>query len=184
MVELPSAVIGDVNPVDAVIERDLRIFGGGDALEHQRNFELVLDQLDRAPVEPFLEIAAGRADAAVPDVALGDIALAAAVMRGVDGQAERGVAIGDPGATDHVLDTGVSPRTRAERGAAPSGAAWPSSPAQAGTPRKAYATTELPAPRATPPPPSGTKFHHARRAQAGQVSGSASKNMRRRGRHR
>src|SRR5262249_53339436 len=95
VVELPPAMVGNVDPVDAVIERDLRIFSGRDTLEHQRYFELVLDQLDRTPVEPLLEIAAGGTDAAVADIAFCDVAFAAAVMRGVDGQAERGIAVGD-----------------------------------------------------------------------------------------
>ena len=59
------------------------------------NLELVLDQLHRAPFQPLLEIAAGGAQPALADVALGDVAFAPAVMRGVDGQAEGGIAVGD-----------------------------------------------------------------------------------------
>src|SRR5947209_4340680 len=103
MVELAAAMVGHVDPVDAVVERDGGILRGGDALDHQRYLELVLDQLDGAPVQPLLEVAAGRADTAGADIALGDIALAPAVMRGVDRQAEGAVSACD-GAADAILD--------------------------------------------------------------------------------
>jgi len=63
-------------------------------------FELVHREAVKQPV------AAGRAQPAFPDVALGDIAFAPAVMGGVNRQAERAVAAGD-GATDAILDEGV-----------------------------------------------------------------------------
>src|SRR5665213_3184628 len=106
MVELAAAMVGDVDPVDAVIERYCRVFGGGDALDHQGYLELVLDQFHSAPVQPLLEIAAGGAHAAGADIALGDVALPAAVMGGIDGEAERAVASLD-GAGDAILDKGV-----------------------------------------------------------------------------
>src|ERR1700687_5824820 len=59
-----------------------------------------------APSEPLLEVATGGAQPAGADVTLGDVALAPAVMRGVDGQAERGIFVGYR-ATDTVLDKGV-----------------------------------------------------------------------------
>src|SRR5436309_651394 len=43
VIELAAAVIGDVDPLDPVLERDQRIFGGGNALEDQRYLVLVLD---------------------------------------------------------------------------------------------------------------------------------------------
>src|ERR1700712_5200861 len=107
MVELASAVVRHVDPVDAVIERNRGVLGGGDALDHERYLELVLDQLDGAPVQPLLEVAAGGADAAGADIALGYIALAPAVMRGVHRQAERAVS-GCDGAADAILDEGVA----------------------------------------------------------------------------
>ena len=106
VVELASAVVGHVDPLDPVIERDRCVLRGGDALEDQRDLVLVLDQLDGAPLQPLLEVAAGGAQAAFADIALGDIALAPAVMGGVDRQAERGIAAGD-GAADAILDKGV-----------------------------------------------------------------------------
>ena len=106
VVELAAAVIGDVDPGDAVIERDPGILGGGDALEHQRNVELLPDALDGAPVERRLELAAGRAPAAGHDMALGEVALAPAVDRGVDGEAEGDIFIGD-GAGDEIVDPGL-----------------------------------------------------------------------------
>src|SRR5258707_2753643 len=96
-------MIGDVDPLDPVIERDRRILGGRDPLDHQRYLVLVLDQFHRAPFQSLLEVAAGSAAAAGADVTLGDIALAPAVMRGVNGQAERGLSAGDR-AADLMLD--------------------------------------------------------------------------------
>src|ERR1700704_2335203 len=107
MVELATAVVRYVDPVHAVIERDGGVFRGGNAFEDQRYLELVLDQFHGAPLQPLLEVAAGGADAAGADVTLGDIALAPAVMRGVDGQAERGISARYR-ATDAVFDKGVA----------------------------------------------------------------------------
>src|SRR5437867_4018466 len=106
MVELAAAVVGHIDPVYSMIERDGRVFRRRDTLDHQRNFVPVLDQLHRAPVQSLLEVAAGGPDAAFADIPLGDIALAPAVMRRIDGQAERGIAIVD-GSADDVFDKGV-----------------------------------------------------------------------------
>src|ERR1700726_3352058 len=95
VVELATAMVGHVDPLDPVIERNRRVVCRGDAFQDERDLVLVLDQLDGAPLQPLLEIAAGGAQAAFADVTFGDIALPAAVMRGVDGQAERGIAAGD-----------------------------------------------------------------------------------------
>ena len=40
VIELAAAVIGDVDELDAVIERDLGVLGGGDALDGERDLEL------------------------------------------------------------------------------------------------------------------------------------------------
>ena len=58
MIELAAAVVGDVNPLDAMVERDGGILGGGDALDRERDLETRLDAFDRAPVERRLEGAA------------------------------------------------------------------------------------------------------------------------------
>ena len=58
MVELAAAVVRDVDHVDAVLDRELGVLGGGDALDDQRNPVLVLDQLDGVPIERHLEVAA------------------------------------------------------------------------------------------------------------------------------
>ena len=42
VVELAAAVIGDIDPLDAVIDSDLGVLCGGDALDHQRDFVLSL----------------------------------------------------------------------------------------------------------------------------------------------
>ena len=64
---------------------------------------LLLDAIDRRPVELHLELAARDAAAAGGLVALGEVALAAAVMRGVDREAERAVTVLDR-ALDMVFD--------------------------------------------------------------------------------
>src|SRR6202011_5161404 len=89
-----------------MIKRDRGILRGRDTLDDQRDLILVLDQFYRAPFESLLELAAGGAQPAGADVTLGDVAIAPAVMRGVDGQAERGIFVGHR-ATDTVLDKGV-----------------------------------------------------------------------------
>src|SRR5271168_1567119 len=79
---------------------------GGDALDHQGNVELLPNARDGAPVERRLEFASGRPPAAGHDMALGEVALAPAVDRGVDGEAEPHIAVGD-GAGDVIVDPGL-----------------------------------------------------------------------------
>src|SRR6185503_9018677 len=74
-------------------DRDLRIFRCGDAFERERNGVAPLDPLYRAPVEWGLKFVARSADPPRGHVALGDIAFAAAVDRGVDGEAEQGIGL-------------------------------------------------------------------------------------------
>src|ERR1700721_2596890 len=95
VVELAAAVIGYIDPLDAVIESDHGVLRGGDSLDDQRDPVLVLDQFDGSPLKSHLEFAAADAQAARADVTLGDIALTAAVMRRIDGQAERGKTVND-----------------------------------------------------------------------------------------
>ena len=76
-----------------------------DALDGERNLELLLDALDGPPIEGSLVFAAGRAAAAAGDVALGEIALAPAVMGGVDREAERAVVLRHR-AFDIIVDPG------------------------------------------------------------------------------
>ena len=106
MVELPAAVVGDVDPLDPVIERDAGILGGTDALEAERDVELILQALDRAPIERRLMLAAGHPLASARDMPFGDVALAPAVVRSVDGQKERRIAVPDR-ALDMVVDPGI-----------------------------------------------------------------------------
>src|SRR5258708_39645240 len=80
VVELASAMIGHVDPLDAVIDRDLGVLRGSDPLDDQWYLVLVLDQLDGAPVERHLEFASGDPAAANGDMTLGEIALAPAVI--------------------------------------------------------------------------------------------------------
>src|ERR1051325_7606204 len=105
VVELAAAVVRDVDPVDAVLDREPGVLGGRDALDGERNVELALDAVDGAPVERRLVLPARRLAPPAHDVALGDVALAPAVDRGVDREAERRVTLGD-GARDVVVDPG------------------------------------------------------------------------------
>src|SRR5207248_6838747 len=79
LVELAAAMVRDIDAVDAVIDRDLGVFGGGDALQDQRNVELAPHPLDVLPVESRLvdpRVVDPDAAALMP---LGDVALAPAV---------------------------------------------------------------------------------------------------------
>src|SRR6478736_8852204 len=106
MVELAAAMVRHIDPVHAMIDRDGGVFRSRNTFDHQRNFVLVLDQLHGAPIQPLLEVTAGGPDAAFADIPLGDIALATAVMCGVDGQTEGSIAIVDR-AADSVFDKSV-----------------------------------------------------------------------------
>ena len=87
VVELAAAVVRHVDPFDAVLDRDAGVLGGGDALDGERDLELLLDALDRLPVERGLVDAVLHPPASGGDEALGDVALAPAVMGGVDREA-------------------------------------------------------------------------------------------------
>src|SRR5262249_54491025 len=105
VIELPPAVVGDVNPVHAVIERNPGVLGGRNALDDERNLDPPLDPLDRRPVEPGLERAALHTPAAGGHESLGNVALAPAVVRGIDGEAEGGIAMGN-GSFHVIVDPG------------------------------------------------------------------------------
>src|SRR5207244_7258905 len=91
--------------VDAVIARERRVLGGGDALEDQRDVVEILETLHVIPVERGLKLVAGGPRAPGLDEAPGQIPLAAAVDGGVYGEAERGVAV-----VLRALDVVVHPR--------------------------------------------------------------------------
>src|SRR5258705_13533165 len=99
-------MVRHIDPLHPVIERYHRVFRGGDTLDHQWDFILVLDQLHGAPFQSLLEVAAGGTDAALTDISLGDIAFAPAVMCGVHSQAERRIAIINR-AADDIFDEGI-----------------------------------------------------------------------------
>ena len=58
MIELPAAMVRDVDHIDAMLAGDRRVLGGGDALQDQRNAVLVLEALDVVPGEAGLVIRA------------------------------------------------------------------------------------------------------------------------------
>src|SRR5215472_16011424 len=105
VIELAAAVIGHVDDLDAVIERDLGVFGGADALNSERDLVLAFHALDRAPVERHLKVAPLHAAAARGNMTFGEIAFAPAVMSGVDRDAKRGVIVLD-GALDVIVGPG------------------------------------------------------------------------------
>src|SRR5262245_36457906 len=102
-------MVGDIDAVDAELDRLAGIFDSSDPFQDQRDVEFRPAALDIAPVEPRLKDAgiaaydwAGPAGPAAP-MALGDVALAPAVAVGVDGDAERVIA-GVDGAAELVVD--------------------------------------------------------------------------------
>src|SRR5216683_383604 len=105
LVELAPAMVRHVDAIDPVLDRDPGILGGGDALDDQRDIEILLDPLDVAPVELRLVDPRVVDPHAAALVALGNVALAPAVAVGVDGQAEGGVALVDR-APDMIIDPG------------------------------------------------------------------------------
>ena len=104
VIELTAAVIGDVDDLHPMIERDLGVLGGADAFDRERYLELAFHAFDRAPIERHLEVAALHAAASGGDVPLGEVALAPAVMRGVDRDAKRRVFV-----FDRAFDVVVGP---------------------------------------------------------------------------
>ena len=54
MIKLAAAVVGDVNAVDPVIECNLCIFCGADALDDQRQLEVVFIMFNLVPIEARL----------------------------------------------------------------------------------------------------------------------------------
>src|SRR5262249_57834292 len=105
MIELTAAMIGDVDDLDAVIERDLGVLGGANALDRERYLEFAFHALDGAPVERHLKVAALHAAAACGDMPFGQIPLTPAVMRGVDSDAKRRVVVFH-GALDVIVGPG------------------------------------------------------------------------------
>ena len=114
LVELAPAMVRHIDAIDPVLDRDLGVLGGGDALQDQRDVDILLDPVDVAPVELRL-VDAGVAGAhAAAQVALGDVALAPAIAVGVDGQAEGVVALVNR-AADMVVDpVGVAAHVKLE----------------------------------------------------------------------
>jgi len=110
VIELAPAMVRHINAINAELDGALRILGRGDAFEDQRDVEFRLVAHDIAPILPRLvDAAVVDADAAAL-MALGYVALAPAVMVGVDRNAE-GVVAGVDGAAEMVVDPSASPRT-------------------------------------------------------------------------
>ena len=93
VIQLAPAVVRDVHAVDAVVDRERRVLGRRDPLQHERDRVRVLEALDVVPAEPRLELEAAGARPPRLDEAPGEVALAPAVAGGVHGEAEGGVAM-------------------------------------------------------------------------------------------
>src|SRR5882762_204750 len=106
VVELAAAVVRDVDALDPMLDREGRVLGRGDALQDERDRVRVLEALDVVPVEPGLELEAGRTRAPGLDEAPCKIALAAAVARRVHGEAEGRVPV-VRGAPHPIVHPGV-----------------------------------------------------------------------------
>src|SRR5437764_10105097 len=89
-----------------MVERDAGVLGGCNAFERERDLKSALDALNGFPIEPRLERASLHAPAAGGDEPFCDIALAPAVVRGIDGQAESCVAMRN-GALHMIVDPGL-----------------------------------------------------------------------------
>src|SRR5262249_17879993 len=119
MIKLAAAVVRDVDAFDAFIACERRVLAGADALEDEPDGELVADAPHVVPVERRLELHSGRSAAAAPPAPrvaepLGDVALAAAVDRAVDGDAE-GVVTEVDRLADLVVDpVGLAARVELE----------------------------------------------------------------------
>ena len=114
MVELAPAVVRDVDHVDTVLHAERRVFGGGDAFQAEGDRMRVLDVLDEIPRHAGLVVEARRALAPRLDVARGDVALAPAVVGGIDGDDESGVAVIDRALHDVVHPRRVAPHVELE----------------------------------------------------------------------
>src|SRR6185312_17153974 len=108
VIELPPAVIGDVDAVDAVLAGDRCVLAGLDAFEDQRQLAamLVLEALHLGPRQRLLPVVA----AIVDDRAIGnaprDIALAPAINGAVDRVAE-GLVTGIDATSDDLVGHAV-----------------------------------------------------------------------------
>ena len=84
MIELAPAMVRHIDAIDAELDGALGVLDRGDAFEDQRNVELRLVALDIEPILPrLIDPAVVNADSAAL-MALGYVALAPAVMVGVD----------------------------------------------------------------------------------------------------
>lgn len=83
-------MVGDVDHIDAVLDAEFGVFGAHDALQHQRYVGNLAHLVEHVPVEllaPFGIAAAARVVGAGVQMA-DQVALAAAVMIAIDGDAE------------------------------------------------------------------------------------------------
>src|SRR5262249_36486997 len=94
MVELTATVVGNIDALDAVLDREPRILGGGDTLEDDGNWELAFDARHVGPGEAGLKLLRGGAPTGGGQVAFGDVALAPAIVVKIDGEAQSQVAMG------------------------------------------------------------------------------------------
>src|SRR5665213_3472983 len=104
MVELTAAVVGHPQRVDAVLERELRIFRGLNALDDERHAGNVTDAVEHLPIQCGLELLARRSTPALRYETLYLLTLAVPVNRDIDGDHERAKA-----ARAHALEHPFDP---------------------------------------------------------------------------
>src|SRR5262245_36098548 len=91
MIELPAAMVRDIDYVDAMLDGEFGVLGGGNAFDDQRHAGDFLDLLGHLPGEHRLIDAPALAMAARRLPAIEQRPLAPAVVRRVYGQAKRDV---------------------------------------------------------------------------------------------
>ena len=106
VIQLPSAMVGHVNPVDAMLAAERRVLAGCDALQDQRDRMFVLEMLHIVPGEPGLPGLPGRGGAPGLHEAPGDVAFPPRIGRRIDGDREGVEAVVDR-ALHHIVDPGV-----------------------------------------------------------------------------
>ena len=95
MIQLPPAMVGDINHINAVFAGKLRVFSGRDAFQNDRQFVLGLEAIHLLPGERCLKFNTLHPRAPGLGEAARDIPFAPAIDRGIHGEAEGIIACRD-----------------------------------------------------------------------------------------
>ena len=88
VIELTSAMVGDIHHVDTMIDRDGGILGRGDTFQDQWNLELGFDAVHILPGQCGLKLTSWHHTSA--NIALSNVTLTPAVVGAINSQAECG----------------------------------------------------------------------------------------------